>query len=190
MLMDAALTMLDERGDVTFSMRELAARVGYAVTAVYRCYETRGHLLRQLTVKLFDLLTDRLNEATLEGDAREKAHQFGANFLDWSLEFPGRYRLMYLYTAAEAKLTPEERVSAGGPQRLLERNLRTGLERGELSSLDAYAISHILFASLHGLASLAGSSRLDPGVASDIVGFYERHVEVWVDPFLGPVPKF
>ncbi len=53
MLLNTALRLLDERGNADFSMRELAQLNDYAVTAVYRCYESRAGLLRKMQIHLF-----------------------------------------------------------------------------------------------------------------------------------------
>lgn len=167
--------MLDERGDVTFSMRELAGRIGYAVTAVYRCYETRGHLLRVLTVHLFEMLGERLTEDDLGGTVQEQISRIGERFLEWAVTYPGRYRLMFEYTEPEAELNEEESAVARSGLRFLEGLIQAAQDRSEISAIiDASVLAPMLFANLHGLASLHNGGRLEGQAGEDIVVFYQE----------------
>ncbi len=178
LLLNAALEMLDERGAATFSMRELAGRIGYAVTAVYRCYEKRGHLLRVLTMRLYEVMAE--STYTSEGDnTEEKLVGFGNRFIGWAVEYPGRYRLMFEHNDPEALLTAEELASVASPVRYIESLLREGQSIGEVpADQDPAALASIMFASLHGLVALTSSGRLN-GHCSDVQGFFDRYSQPW-----------
>jgi len=177
--------MLDQRGDVTFSMRELAGRIGYAVTAVYRCYETRGHLLRVLTVKLYELLEEELTDPGLGETVQQQVRTLGERFLHWAVTYPGRYRLMFLHKEPEADLTDDEQEVARSGMYFLATLIAEGLERQEIHTAVApEVLASLVFASLHGLASLHASGRLEGKAAEDIVGFYSENSNAWLGALL------
>lgn len=183
LLMDAALTLLDERGDVTFSMRELASRVGYSVTAVYRCYETRGHLLRRLTIKLFDQLAFELGEPQ-GGTPRERVRWMGTAFLAWAIAHPGRFRLMFQHEEPNARLSLEEQQKARAGIAYIQHLLQQSIDQGQIDHPDAEALAITLFSSLCGLASLALTNRMEGTPAEDAAAFFQAHIEHWL-----PRPK-
>ena len=184
LLMDAALSLLDEREDVLFSMRELAGRINYSVTAVYRCYETRGDLLRKLTVKLFGMMAADV-VVPGPGTVEEQIGGLGERFLAWSMKYPGRFRLMFLYAEPDARLTEADAVHARGGLKFVETVVASGNERGQCRVAEPSALATILFSSLVGLASLALAERLD-GVGPDtIAAYYAEHRDTWLKPLLG-----
>lgn len=188
LLMDAALELLDERQDVQFSMRELSARVGYAVTAVYRCYETRGDLLRKLTVQLFGMLAADIVRPEPGASAVDVVGGLGERFIAWSVRYPGRFRLMFQYAEPDARLTPAEQEVARSGLRYLERVLDVAARRGEVRVEDPRAMATILFSSLVGLASLAVAGRLDGLEGERVVEYYRAHRESWIRPLLSVSP--
>ena len=179
LLMDAALQLLDERGDVTFSMRELAGRIGYSVTAVYRCYETRGHLLRQLILKLFEQLSYELIDPE-GGTPLEMVGQVGERFLQWAVTHPGRFRLMFQHIEANVLLNPDEQLLARAGLKYLEHLLQEAVDRGELIHAQPEALAIVLFTSLYGLAALAIANRMEGTPGEDVVAFFRAHRDHWL----------
>ena len=168
LLLDAAVALVDERGDVDFSMRELAARIGYSVTAVYRCFETRGHLLRVVALRLFDDMVLRLSQPEAESMSTNLV-RVGEGFLTWAVENPGRYRLMFQHSEPDARLTEEEQEVARAGLRYMGSVLaRAGVDNPN-------EMATVVFSLLHGLASLSIAGRLEPK-AEEIVPFYYAHV--------------
>lgn len=183
LLMDAALALLDEREDVRFSMRELAGRINYSVTAVYRCYERRGDMLRKLTVKLFGLMAAEVIQPG-PGSPAEVVGDLGERFVAWCTRYPGRFRLMFLYAEPEARLDAEEQMVARAGLRYLELVLKDASEKGEIDVEDPGALATVLMGSLVGLTSLILAGRIE-GVAPDqAAAYYRAHRDAWLRPLL------
>jgi AcrR family transcriptional regulator len=182
-LLLSAIELLDQRGDEHFSMRDLAARLDYTVTAVYRAYESRGHLLRSMQLHLFGELARALS-IDPEHSTLESIHQIGHQFLSWAVEHPTRYRFMFHSTAPESLLDPADQQIARAGLHALESILATGAQAGDISTDDPAALATMLFASLHGLVSLFLAQRLDPTTVADPVLFYDRHSARWIESLL------
>jgi len=185
-LLRAAVTLLDQRDDASFSMRELAAQVEYSVTAVYRCFEHKSHLLQALQLHLFQQLPEQLMPALLESGRPDQIRALGAAFIRWGLAHPARYRFMFHTTEADALLDEADQEVARAGLRLLEQLIAEGVEAGEFAEQDAAASATLLFASLHGLISLYTAQRLDPAHISDLQVFYEDHATLWMSRLLTP----
>ena len=186
-LMSAAIEMLDQRGATDFSMKDLAAKVGYAVTAVYRCYKSKTHLLQAMQLRLFVELPLQFEAVSKETTDTKRIKALGAAFIKWSLLHPARYRFMFNSIEAAAILSDEDQETARSGLRVLEALIRNGTESGEFAVEDPGAAATILFATLHGLVSLHIAQRLDHEQIEDLSSFYENHVTTWFGRLLMPV---
>lgn len=185
-LLRAAVALLDQRGDADFSMRDLSAQVDYAVTAVYRTFRSRAHLLRALQMTLFEGLAVALFETPLTGDSVEQIVELGDRFMSWAVAHPGRYRFMFHSTEPEALLDEADQALARAPLRTLEGLLTQAAQAGALEVEDPAAAAVMLFATLHGLLSLHLAQRLDPDTVADPVEFYRRWVPTWLATMTRP----
>ena len=178
-LLASAVRLLDARGEPSFSMKELCAGIDYSVTAAYRAFGSRADLLRALQVHLFEgLFADLSAEPRACVIAETRA--LGRRFLVWAVSHPARYRFMFHSIEAEALLEPAEQALARAPLAYLEAVLAQGKATGRLSIEDPGATALLLFASLHGLASLQLAERLDRERVPDLIAFYDRWADSWL----------
>lgn len=176
-LVHRALELLDEAGGPTFSMRALAAAEGYAVTAVYRCFPSRGALLKAMQLQLFAALPATLDLEQLgQRPLPEALPALGVRFVSWAVAHPARYRFMFLADEPDALLTPEEQALARAPLAALAQLLQAAPLR---PGLDPNAAATWLFAGLHGLISLHLQARLDTATVPDPADFVRVHGAIW-----------
>ena len=176
-LLHQALELLDEEGGPTFSMRTLAKREGYAVTAVYRCFPSRGALLKAMQLQLFVELPAALALEHLgQLPIADALQELGVRFVTWAVAHPARYRFMFLADEPDALLTPQEQALARGPLEALAAALAAAPLR---PGLDPNAAATWLFAGLHGLIALHLQGRLDPETVPDPADFVRVHGAIW-----------
>jgi len=181
-LLDAALELLDERGDAAFSMRELAARVGYAVTAVYRCYNSRADLLRALQVRLYKQLAAHVDPPEASGlSLKERVLVIGESYLSWALTHRARYLFMFHTSETYLLLSENERAMARTGFDAFETMLATA----DGAALPPSASATYIFATLHGLASLALTERFKDTEAEELLTFYAAHQAPYLAALLG-----
>ena len=179
-LLSSAVRLLDARGGPSFSMKELCAEVDYSVTAAYRVFRSRADLLRALQLHLFTELFTDLAGGEVSSCARTETRLLGRRFLVWAVDHPARYRFMFHNTEAEALLSASDQVLARAPLQYLESVLERGRSAGVFSVADPGSTALLLFASLHGLASLHLSERLDRSRVPDLIAFYDRWADHWL----------
>ena len=188
-LLENALSLLKETGGTDFSMRELAGRVDYSVTAVYRCFESRSDLLKAMQIALFSDLVETLIRDTNPGQStRAQIRTLGRDFLTWAVQHPANFHFMFHTTEAEALLAEEEQALARMPLRHLETLLAAGNERGDLTVSAPGPLATMLFATLHGLVSLHLAQRLDTQQVESPVDFYDTWATHWLDALLTTNP--
>ena len=154
----AAGELLLERGYEAFSLRQLAERIGYSATTIYRYFENKDDLVFGIVDEGFRIFGDRLRAAaagTSEPLARLRA--VGEAYVRFGLEFPVYYRLMFMQRPDFLLTVPpgmqESRVATF---RVLhgaaEEVVAGGWGRGVT---DARALSDAFWAALHGIVSLS-----------------------------------
>ena len=171
-LINAAMAYIDTHGRADFSMKALASQIGYAVTAVYRCFENRAQLLRQIQMNYFMEFSQQFIGISNVEDEILQVHEMGMRFVSWASENPHRYRFMFQDT--DALLSKEDQNLARSALVLLESIIESGHSAGRFDVQNPSATATVLFASLHGLASLYLAERLDNEIVPSLAQFYRR----------------
>ncbi len=182
-LVEAALALLDETQDWTFSLREVARRAGVSHNAPYKHFPEKRDLLAAVAARGFEALAERML-SSLEGltDARARLLACGRTFVARGVANPALYRLMFsaVLTSPEAGRPAIEKVAAAKARGIVDTTLADAVRSGAFPSSmanprEGAAASLAMWSILHGLTMLA---------IDDFVGPPED-VETLVDPILG-----
>jgi AcrR family transcriptional regulator len=154
----AAWTAIAELGPAGTSLREVARRTGVSATAALHHYGDKETLLATVAVEGFRRLR-RMRAARQAGvaDATERLRIHLAMYLRFSTRHPAVFELMYGGLLASIDRLPELRVEAMESFGILKQAVGAYLEQigaaSPQTSLDAWTV----WASVHGLATLAGA---------------------------------
>lgn len=169
-LLAQAETTLRASGVDSLSLRELARAVGVSHAAPRRHFADRAALLEALVADGFLRLGSAL-ETAAELDHRTMGDVLRAvagAYLRFATDNPPLIDLMsqsrYLADASDALVLARE-VSFAPVRKLVER----GQEAGELAMGDVHRTGILIFAMLHGLATMANNRMVDPSDESLIV---------------------
>jgi AcrR family transcriptional regulator len=182
-LIAAALALLDETQDWSFSLREVARRAGVSHNAPYKHFPEKRDLLAAVSARGFEMLAANVR-ASLEhvAGARERLLVCGATFVAQAVAKPALYRLMFSasLTSSEAGRPAIVKEAASRARGIIDAALADGVRAGEFpSKIDkpatAGAASLAIWSILHGLAMLA---------IDDFVGPPEEVANL-AKPFLG-----
>ncbi|MEV0708039.1 TetR/AcrR family transcriptional regulator [Nocardia aurea] len=162
-LLAQAETTLRTSGVDGLSLRELAREVGVSYGSPRRHFEDKAALLDALVEVGLQRLGAELAEA-VEPDGRDFVEVLTAvaiSYIRFATDSPAMVDLMsrsrYLSQAPAALV--EAREASFAPVRdLVER----GQAGGELVSGDVRRVGTLIFATLHGLATLANNGMIDP----------------------------
>jgi AcrR family transcriptional regulator len=148
-LLSAARALLDEGGVTAVSLREAARRAGVSPAACYRHFADKEALLTALAVQGFEEFAQALGRAS-EG-AREPFAEMGIAYVEFAVQRPGMFRLMFGPAVADRSRSAELLEAFAGATRLFESGLRTSAHAAPedpVAGLRAWA-------TVHGLATLA-----------------------------------
>jgi len=179
-LLDAAIILLDRQGP-SFSIRDLSAEINYSTTAVYRCFASRGDLLKAVQLRLFeDFATRLMAHYRPDGDVADQILSSGRSFIQFGVAHPTRYTFMFQDAGPDALLADEERALATAPLVALEAMVTQAMATGEIDDGDAKSLALMFFASVHGLVSLHLAQRLLGFTQASPTETYEQWAQMWL----------
>ena len=161
-LLAAAAQWLDERGEQTLTLRELARAAGVSHAAPYHHFANRDELMAGVAEHAFDRLADALAAA----GAANPAHallDIGEAYVREALAHPAQFRLMFgPMLARKAEHPGLQRAAERAFTVLLQAATRYAPERGLELALAGWSLSH-------GAANLAIDGAFDglPIAAAD-----------------------
>src|ERR1700683_1423262 len=136
-LIEAAVALLDETQDWTFSLREVARRAGVSHNAPYKHFPEKRDLLAAVAARGFEALAER-TLASLEGltDARARVLACGRAFVARGIANPALYRLMFsaVLTSPEAGRPAIEKAAAAKARAIVDATLDDAIQSGAFPS--------------------------------------------------------
>jgi AcrR family transcriptional regulator len=173
-LIEAALALVGEEQDWSFSLREVARRAGVSHNAPYNHFPEKRDLLGAVAAAGFDALRDRMRAAIAGvGNPRTALLAGAAAYVNAGVENPALYRLMFGpalaapasavrpgATKADSGRPAEARAAGAGAKAVLDEIILRGAERGvfaiSASSKSELAVAALsIWSAVHGLTMLA-----------------------------------
>jgi AcrR family transcriptional regulator len=202
-ILAAASELFLEKGYESFSLRQVAERVGYTPTAIYGYFRDKDALLLEAVRSGFEEFDALMRSVALgHNDPLERIEALGRAYIEWGMGHPALYRLMFMQRAdftllprldddEELLLSP---VACGPDDSDVQAAFDGALEDGQVRSAarlmlvravceassagllrpgPPLVVADILWSGAHGLVSLA----LSPLLSSE-------HAQTVVDPLL------
>ncbi len=167
-----------ELGYAGVTLRALADELGCSRMTPYRYFKDKADILAAVQAEGFRRLAE-LQEAAAPGagDPAARVQAVSRAYLRFAAEESDRYRLMF-ELAARTEPSPELREQAQRSQRPLVEAVREAVRAGALEG-DPVTVTHLLWAALHGLASLHLADHLQMGrsferLSDELVAFLSR----------------
>jgi len=155
-ILECACELYVDDGFKGFSMRRLARAVGVTAPALYRHFESKESVLIAVVGEGHKVLAQYLYRALSGPTAEERMARAGQAFLDFALEHPRYFRMMYSFTEVLGldELPDDLTEEACAIGRFWDDRVRESIEAGLLRPDDPEQISLSLWAHGYGLISL------------------------------------
>ena len=182
-ILRAADEEFSRHGYEDFSLRRVAERIGYSPTTIYLYFQNKDDLLLQTVRSGFAAFDAVIEKAAAQSDEPlQQLENLGRAYVDFGISNPTLYRMMFMQPADFHLLprllgsgTPDEEKLGADPsshrvvaQELLVAAVQRGIAQGILSAGDAALMADALWASVHGLVSLAASPLMEPDHARKV----------------------
>jgi AcrR family transcriptional regulator len=157
----AAGKLLDREGAEAVTMRQVAKAVGITPMALYRHFADREGLLRALADAGFEDLAARVGKVDMPANPEQQLRKNLDVFLDFGLEKPRLFELMFLKRREGARQFPGDfRAGRSPTAKFAAAALEAGMEQGIFRRDDVWEITFEIGALLQGLVMLYVGGRV------------------------------
>ena len=158
-LIDAANTLLKEKGIEALSLRTLASMVGVSHMAPYAHFKNKSELFQAIAASGFNALAKRQEAVNTNQTAARLILDYGTQYIEFALDNAPLYRLMLSQTQVTG---PQQDITASNH---LSDELKTASKRPYMLLMNAFALiskdketqnvrAQGAWAMVHGIASL------------------------------------
>jgi AcrR family transcriptional regulator len=156
-ILTAAGELFLAHGYEGFSLRRVAERIGYSATTIYRYFANKDDLLFAIVHDGFQHFGQELLAAARStDDPAQRLEALGLAYIRFGMENPVHYQLMFMQ---RADLLFQRRAGQTPPPiesfNILQQAVQQALDAGVLRRGNAQTYSHVLWALVHGLTSMA-----------------------------------
>jgi AcrR family transcriptional regulator len=168
-ILDAARELFATEGYDSVTMRKIAERIEYSPTAIYLHFADKETLLRDLCETDFLSLAKQFQRIARVEDPVERLRRIGNAYVDFAIESPNHYRLMFM-TVHPPLAHDSEKMRKGNPEEdayaFLVATVAEAIEKKRLlpSLKDAQLVAQIVWAGVHGVISLRMAKGNDPWI--------------------------
>src|ERR671921_1829921 len=149
-LLDAALSLLEERGPGALRIRDLAAAAEQSTMGVYTHFGSKQGLLEQLYLHGFERLEERLNSVPSDGRGRQELLAFALAYRQFALDNEALYGLMFERATPDFVPSDASRMAALTTFEMLAARVADWRPH----SADPAADAHLVWATMHGLVTI------------------------------------
>lgn len=167
-LLDAVDEIVREKGFHDLSLREAARRAGVSHAAPAHHFGDKDGLLDAYAIEGFQLLGERFDQASTEGDALDVLEGLGRTYLGFAVDDPAHYAVMFNHTKPHDEYEGSAlSVAADAAFERLADAVVGLVRQGRVDEADARYVATLLWGVCHGIAVLWNGDKLPH--------FYEDH---------------
>ena len=175
-ILDEARSILLAEGYAQVSMRKIASAVGCTPTSIYLYFDSKDALFHALIEEGMERLFEQLAAVAGEdGDVGRRFRRLCRSFLEFGLENPEYYEIMFVVHPDQVARFPSEKYRKARRNLQLFAGLLAEAHGDLVGGRDPLALATVVWAQLHGAVSLILSRRLDASL--DTADFLDAVVE-------------
>jgi AcrR family transcriptional regulator len=171
LILEESMKLFVEEGFSKVSVRKIAERIQYSPTTLYLYFKDKNEILFYCCESGFKKMLEQNITLGLISDPIERLHHMGVNYLNFGLENPEFYDLMFIQEAPMSALIDMGAGWSSGDQALeaLKMIVQDAMDKGLLVPAKVETVAMAVWSMVHGLVSLAIRQRLDKLVAAEEV---------------------
>ncbi len=161
-LLEEAVRTITLHGVDGLTLREAGHRLGVSRTALYRHFPSKAALLAAVARDGFQRFAHALASSRDEGAADAALQRMGAAYVEFALDNPSHYRVMFGNFRSQCEWDPELTTEARASFQVLVDAVAMLHGRGRLDGGDPEHLAYLIWATVHGIAMLAIDGQLGP----------------------------
>jgi AcrR family transcriptional regulator len=169
-ILDASMKLFVEQGFQNVSIRKIADLIEYSPTTVYLYFKDKNEILFNLHEIGFLKLAEYFADLQTIRNPLLRLHKMGERYIQFGLENPAFYDLMFILQAPMDALEGMSNCSwEGGDMALskLREVLQECMDKNLIEKGDVAATAMAIWSMVHGMVSLAIRNRFEKLVSGD-----------------------
>ncbi|MBC7903171.1 MAG: TetR/AcrR family transcriptional regulator [Gemmatimonadaceae bacterium] len=170
LILDASMKLFVDEGFENVSIRKIADLIEYSPTTVYLYFKDKDEILFSLHDIGFQKLQEHNQSLATIKNPLLRLHKMGENYLDFGMDNPEYYDLMFIQRAPMNALMAMESCewkSGDAAINVLKATLAECMEKNLIEKDDVNAVAMAIWGMVHGLVSLSIRDRLEKLVPLD-----------------------
>jgi len=164
-LCEAAERLFAEKGPDAVTMRQLAAELGVSPMTPYRYFEDKDDILAAVRTSGFTRFAESLEAARDPArDARANGEAVGEAYVQFALEHPHSYKLMFDLNQPNIERYPDLIAAGQRARATMTRHVKDSIAAGVYAG-DPDEIGMMMWAAVHGVVVLQLAGLLPAGRA-------------------------
>jgi AcrR family transcriptional regulator len=161
-ILDAAKTLFVERGVEATSMRAIAEKIEYSPATIYLYYKDKNDLIHDLHTEGFLRMNKDMSVLQYVRDPFEKLLAMGRAYVQFSLENPDYYELMFIiHKPLQGSEKPEEWKMGALTFDNLIQVVKDCQATGRFAGKEPVRLSFLIWSCVHGICALKCCRRIE-----------------------------
>jgi AcrR family transcriptional regulator len=185
-ILETAMKLFLEEGFKNVSIRRIADKIEYSPATIYLYFKNKDEILYALHNEGFEELFKRQQQVTSIKDPIKRLFKQGEIYINYALENPEYYNLMFIMRSPIRKITQGEEWNVGlRSYDLLKENVQECIDSGEFKKNNVDVATFALWSAAHGIVSLILRNRCPmmnqkqlPLIAKQALDFINNHLNV------------
>jgi AcrR family transcriptional regulator len=156
-ILDAARTIIAEKGADALSMRAIAQRIDYSPAGLYEYFDGKDGIIRAVCQDGSQQLFQLMDQVEKEQPPADYLQAIGHAYIRFAIDKPDHFLLMFTNRSPIQSEEEAEQSEEGSAFGLLVSAIRRGVEMGVFRprpNFDVLTIAYAAWATVHGLAML------------------------------------
>ena len=168
-LLEASIDMIANEGLESLTLRALSRRIGVSRTAPYRHFADKSALLAAVAEEGFKLLYEALESAGDDTDALRHLKATGIAYVNFAIDNPTHYRLMFDGGSVDISAFPELVSAAQTVFDYLLAMIERGQDKGVIKAGESRPYAYVVWSGVHGLSSLLIDNQVMPPMDMEVL---------------------
>lgn len=172
-ILKAAREVFLEKGYHMTSIRTIAEKIEYSPTTIYLYFKDKDAIFYALHIEGFAMLNSRMSVLFSVSDPFERLKAMGKIYLEFALENPDFYDLMFVQKAPIETLEEEETWQEGQSAfDGLKITIQQCIDKGDLKFENAEVGAFVVWSAMHGMCTLNNRQRckvISPDLVDNII---------------------
>lgn len=155
MILETAMSLFLEEGYKNVTIRKIAEKIEYSPATIYLYFKDKDEIFLTLQKMAFEKFYEFQISGQHIEDPIERLSQQGKTYLQFAVENPGYYELIFFMNEPKDKLRePEHYHMEIDTYGILKNNVKAAIDAGLMRTSDVDVTAFALWSYVHGLASL------------------------------------